>query len=78
MDWRSPRVRLLIVAGLVTLWIAAAAGRLAYLQLICYGDYLNRAERLSYGKHTPHLLSESLGWHSRYLRSGQMRPREES
>jgi succinyl-CoA:acetate CoA-transferase len=40
-------------------------------------DYLNRAERLSYGKHTPHLLSESLGWHSRYLRSGQMRPRED-
>ena len=32
-------------------------------------DYLSRAERLSYGKHTPHLLTESLGWHSRYLRS---------
>ena len=40
-------------------------------------DYLNRAERLSYGKHTPHLLTESLGWHSRYLRSGSMRVREE-
>ena len=40
-------------------------------------DYLNRAERLSYGRHTPHLLSESLGWHNRYLRSGQMRPRGE-
>ena len=39
-------------------------------------DYLNRAERLSYGKHTPHLLTESLGWHSRYLRTGDMRPRE--
>lgn len=38
-------------------------------------DYLNRAERLSYGRHTPHLLAESLGWHSRYLRSGQMQPR---
>jgi succinyl-CoA:acetate CoA-transferase len=24
-------------------------------------DYLNRAERLSYGKHTPHLPTESLG-----------------
>ena len=36
-------------------------------------DYLNRAERLSYGKHTPHLLTESLGWHSRYLRTGNMR-----
>jgi len=39
-------------------------------------DYFNRAERLSYGKHTPHLPTESLGWHSRYLRSGQMKPRE--
>src|SRR5271157_1680149 len=37
-------------------------------------DYLGRAERLSYGRHTPHLLSESLGWHNRYLRSGQMQP----
>ncbi len=41
-------------------------------------DYLNRAERLSYGKHTPHLLTESLGWHSRYLRSGSMRVRKEN
>jgi succinyl-CoA:acetate CoA-transferase len=40
-------------------------------------DYLNRAERLSYGKHTPHLMTESLGWHSRYLRAGNMRLREE-
>ena len=39
-------------------------------------DYFNRAERLSYGKHTPHLPTESLGWHSRYLRSGPMKPRE--
>jgi len=41
-------------------------------------DYFNRAERLSYGKPTPHLPTESLGWHSRYLRSGHMRPREEN
>lgn len=41
-------------------------------------DYLGRAERLSYGKHTPHLLTESLGWHNRYLRGGNMRPREEN
>jgi len=39
---------------------------------------LNRAERLSYGKHTPHLLTEALGWHSRYLRSGRMRGAEEN
>jgi succinyl-CoA:acetate CoA-transferase len=41
-------------------------------------DYLNRAERLSYGKHTPHLLTESLGWHNRYLRTGNMRYKEEN
>ena len=36
-----------------------------------------RAERLSYGKHTPHLLRESLSWHERYVRSGRMHPGEE-
>ncbi len=41
-------------------------------------DYLNRAERLSYGKHTPHLLTESLGWHNRYLRTGNMRVKEDN
>jgi succinyl-CoA:acetate CoA-transferase len=41
-------------------------------------DYLNRSERLSYGKHTPHLLGESLGWHNRYLRCGKMKPQEEN
>ena len=41
-------------------------------------DYLSRAERLSYGRHTPHLLTESLGWHNRYLRSGRMRPNGEN
>ncbi len=35
-------------------------------------DYYNRAEKLSYGKHTPHLLTESLSWHNRYLRCGHM------
>jgi succinyl-CoA:acetate CoA-transferase len=41
-------------------------------------DYLARAERLSFGKHTPHLLTESLGWHNRYLRCGHMRPQGEN
>jgi succinyl-CoA:acetate CoA-transferase len=40
-------------------------------------DYLNRAERLSYGRHTPHLLTESLGWHNRYLRCGHMKSQRE-
>ncbi len=39
-------------------------------------DYVSRAERLSWGKHTPHLLTESLNWHNRYLRCGHMRPPE--
>ncbi len=39
-------------------------------------DYLNRSERLSFGKHTPHLQTESLSWHNRYLRSGKMHPEE--
>jgi succinyl-CoA:acetate CoA-transferase len=41
-------------------------------------DYLARAERLSFGKHTPHLLGESLGWHNRYLRTGSMKAKEEN
>src|ERR1017187_8532341 len=40
-------------------------------------DYQERAERLSFGKHTPHLLNESLSWHERYVRSGHMRRSEE-
>jgi succinyl-CoA:acetate CoA-transferase len=35
-------------------------------------DYFNRAEKLSAGKHTPHLLDESLSWHSRFVRTGSM------
>ena len=45
MDWQRPRVRLLIVAGLAILWTGAALGRLAYLQLFRYSEYLDRAER---------------------------------
>ncbi len=45
MDLRRTRLRLLIVASLAAVWIVAAAGRLAYLQLFCYSDYLARALR---------------------------------
>ena len=43
----APRshVRLLIVAGVVVLWTLAVTGRLAYLQLFRYSDYLGRAQR---------------------------------
>jgi succinyl-CoA:acetate CoA-transferase len=40
-------------------------------------DYFSRASRLSAAKHTPHLLTESLSWHSRYLRSGHMLRQED-
>jgi len=35
-------------------------------------DYVARAERGAPGLHTPHLLDESLSWHSRFLRTGRM------
>jgi len=37
-------------------------------------DYLDRASATGPGKHTPHLLSEALSWHVRYLHEGTMRP----
>ncbi len=45
MDLRSPRVRVLLVAVVALLWMGAALLRLGYLQLICYSDYLSRAQR---------------------------------
>ncbi len=38
-------------------------------------DYLDRASASASGKHTPHLLDESLSWHARFLRDGTMRLR---
>ena len=35
-------------------------------------DYLERAERLSFGKHTPHMIGEALGMHAHYLQTGRM------
>ena len=35
-------------------------------------DYLARAQRSSYGRHTPHLLDEALSWHERFIRTGKM------
>src|SRR2546427_1402266 len=45
MPLRSPRVRLLMVAVLAMLWMGATLARLGYLQLVCYSDYLARAQR---------------------------------
>jgi succinyl-CoA:acetate CoA-transferase len=41
-------------------------------------DYFKRAEKLSPGKHTPHLLNECLSWHGLYMSSGSMRPAKPS
>lgn len=38
-------VRILIVAGVAALWMTAVAGRMAWLQLVRYGDFLSRAQR---------------------------------
>src|SRR5438309_2153478 len=44
MDFRSPQIRLAIVAGVLGLWTAAAVARLVDLQLLRYSDFLARAE----------------------------------
>ena len=35
-------------------------------------DYVKRAEQVSAGKHTPHILDEAFLWHRRYLETGHM------
>ncbi len=37
-------------------------------------DYLDRARQSANGQHTPHILTEALSWHERYLRTGSMLP----
>ncbi|MGY1857699.1 acetyl-CoA hydrolase/transferase family protein [Modestobacter sp. SYSU DS0290] len=37
-------------------------------------DYLERAERGGFGRHTPHLMTEALSWHARYAETGSMMP----
>jgi cell division protein FtsI (penicillin-binding protein 3) len=44
MDLRRPLTRSLILAALLALWSLAALGRLAYLELFRYADFLARAE----------------------------------
>jgi cell division protein FtsI (penicillin-binding protein 3) len=45
MDQVRRSYRLLIVAALAAIWMTAVLGRLAYLQVFCYSDYLTRAQR---------------------------------
>lgn len=39
------RQRLLLFAGILLLWLAAIAGRLVYLQVIRYGEFVQRAQK---------------------------------
>jgi len=44
MEQRNPRLRWLVVWVLAVVWMVAVVGRLAYLQLFCYGEYLSKAQ----------------------------------
>ncbi|HZR29967.1 MAG TPA: penicillin-binding protein [Terriglobales bacterium] len=41
----NPRQRLLIFAGILVLWLLIICGRLVYLQIFSYGDFVQRAAR---------------------------------
>jgi cell division protein FtsI (penicillin-binding protein 3) len=45
MEQRSPRIRYVAVAVVAALWLGAVLGRLGYLQLVKYPEYLARAQR---------------------------------
>ena len=45
MEQRNPRLRWLIVWVVALVWMAVVVGRLSYLQLFCYSEYLAKAQR---------------------------------
>ncbi|HUA00247.1 MAG TPA: penicillin-binding transpeptidase domain-containing protein [Candidatus Aquilonibacter sp.] len=45
MEQRNPRRRWFVVWVLAVVWMAAVLGRLAYVQLFCYSEYLAKAQR---------------------------------
>ncbi len=45
MEQRNPRLRWLVVWVLAAVWMAVVIGRLSYLQLFSYGEYLAKAQR---------------------------------
>ncbi|HKD64270.1 MAG TPA: penicillin-binding transpeptidase domain-containing protein [Candidatus Acidoferrales bacterium] len=44
MEQRTPRLRWLVVWVFAVVWTAVVVGRLSYLQLFCYGEYLTKAQ----------------------------------
>ncbi len=45
MEQRNPRLRWLVVWVLAVVWMAVVLGRLSYLQLFSYSEYLAKAQR---------------------------------
>lgn len=44
MEQRSTRLRWLVVWVFAGVWMVAVLGRVSYLQLVCYGEYLTKAQ----------------------------------
>src|SRR5579864_9587925 len=44
MEQRNPRLRWLIIWVAAVVWIVVVLGRLSYLQLFCYSEYLAKAQ----------------------------------
>src|ERR1700689_2327403 len=44
MEQRNPRLRWLVVWVLAVVWMVAVVGRLSYLQLFRYSEYLSKAQ----------------------------------
>jgi len=44
MEQRNPRLRWLVVWVLAVVWMGAVVGRLSYLQLFRYSEYLSKAQ----------------------------------
>src|SRR5277367_139015 len=44
MEQRNPRLRWLVVWVLAVVWMVAVMGRLSYLQLFRYSEYLSKAQ----------------------------------
>src|SRR5271155_538340 len=45
MEQRNPRLRWLVIWVLAIVWMAVVIGRLSYLQLFSYSEYLAKAQR---------------------------------
>jgi cell division protein FtsI (penicillin-binding protein 3) len=44
MEQRNPRLRWLVILAVAVVWIGVIVGRLTYLQVFCYSEYLAKAQ----------------------------------